>query len=298
MKADSLLTKVRLRMLFPAMAWLPERIAYALADLIGLYDWLFKRTERSAIETAMRSIPVFRDEDIAPWSRRYCQMMARDTLDCFRMSGFKPGNTKKLIRVNNAEVLAAAKAAGKGVIMVIGHFGRFFMLGPALKFSGLEFGMLTTIIDERNPAYDATGRWYINTKLRNTQNFSRGTWVTVGDDPRRIYRALRGGEILSVALDGTETNSRSRISFPFLGGMLSLPEGIVRIAEKTGARLVYLATVENGHGVEINCYDLPDDPQEAVRVAVGILERDIITYPWHWWQWMGLGALWHPTSRR
>lgn len=279
-------------MLFPVIAWLPEKIAYALASLIGLYDWRFKHAERFAIESAIHSVPVFRDKDVTLWSRRYYQMMARDTLDCFRMPNFTPGNTNNLIRVNNAEVLATAKSAGKGVIMIISHFGRFFMLGPGLKLSGLEFGMLTTVVDERNPYYDHIGRWYINTKLRNTQAFSRGTWTTTGDDPRRIYRALKEGEIILIALDGIESNSNSRISFPFLGGILSLPEGIVRIAAKTGAKLVYAATVEHGHGVEINIYDLPDNPQEAMGVAVGIFERDIIANPWHWWQWLALGALW------
>ncbi|OGT74983.1 MAG: hypothetical protein A3H44_15220 [Gammaproteobacteria bacterium RIFCSPLOWO2_02_FULL_57_10] len=298
MKADSLPKRIRLKILFPAMAWLPEKIAYALANLIGWYDWRTKQSERSAIEKALHSIPVFGDRDITLWSRRYYQMMARDTLDCFRMPNFTPGNTNRLIRVNNAEALAAAKAAGNGVIMVISHFGRFFMLGPGLKFSGLEFGMLTTDVDERNPHYDTIGRWYINTKLHNTQLFSRGTWITIGDDHRRIYRALREGEIMLIALDGMESNSSSRILFPFLGGILSLPEGIVRIAATTGAKLVYAATVDHGYGVEINIYGLPDDPRQAMGAAVGILERDIIARPWHWWQWTGLGVLWQTETKQ
>lgn len=296
MKAGALLKKIRLRILFPAMAWLPERIAYALANLIGLYDWRFKHPERRVIENAMHSIPAFGDKDIKSCSRRYYQMMACDMLDCFRMPGFTPGNTSNLIRVNNAEALTTAKAAGKGVIMIISHFGRFFMLGPGLKLHGLEFGMLTTIVDESNQHYDDIGRWYINTKLRNTQIFSRGTWTTTGDDPRRIYRALKEGEIMLIALDGNASNSKSRVAFPFLGGTLSLPEGIVRIAAKTGAKLVYAATVDHGHGVEINIYNLPDDPLEAMRSAVEIMERDIMAYPWHWWQWIGLGALWQKTG--
>lgn len=222
----------------------------------------------------------------------YFQMMAKDMLDCFRMPGFTPEKSKDLIRVNNIEALANAKAAGKGVILVISHFGRFFMLGPGLKFAGHEFGMFTTVVDERHPLYDPVDRWYIATKLHNTQLFSRGSWITTGDDHRMIYRALKSGEVILIALDGTETSSNKRVSFPFLGGTLSLPEGIVRIAARTGARMVYAATIERGQGVEINLHALPDSPLAGLGEAVRILEQDVTAFPWQWWQWAALGSLW------
>lgn len=221
-------------------------------------------------------------------------MLARDTLDCFVMPGFTGENTRELLRVSGVEHLLEAGKAGRGVIMIISHFGRFFMLGPGLKLAGVEFGMLTTMPDERHPYYDAVDRWYISTKLRNTQLFSRGTWVTTVDDPRRIYKTLRSGEIMLIALDGNETTSRKRYEFPFLNGTLSLPEGIVRIAEKTGAKLAYAAAIDGGRAVDIVVHPLPDEPVAALGAAVRLLERDLLVHPSQWWQWGGVDALWRP----
>jgi lauroyl/myristoyl acyltransferase len=176
--------------------------------------------------------------------------------------------------------------------MIISHFGRFFMLGPGLKFAGLEFGMLTTMADERHPSYDTIDRWYVSTKLYNTQLFSRGTWITTGDDIRRVYRCLQGGEIMLIALDGNETNNPARMEYPFCKGTLSLPGGIVRIAEKTGAKMVYASTIDNGVGVTITLSALPDTPQEAMQAAVALLEQDMCNGPWHWWQLAVSEAFW------
>ncbi|MBS4095585.1 MAG: hypothetical protein KGZ83_01965 [Sulfuricella sp.] len=287
---------LRHRVVFPALALLPAALGYRIASRIGRRDAL-RHPARAAVMHGLLTIhPHLANEPqhLEALLDHYFRMMAKDMLDCFRMPAFTPRNTHELIRVAGIDKLAAAKAAGKGVILIISHYSRFFMLGPGLKFAGQEFGMFTTVVDERHPHYDPVDRWYIATKLHNTQLFSRGSWITTGDDRRKIYRALEAGEVILIALDGTETSSPTRYDFPFLGGILSLPEGIVRIAARTGAKMVYAATVEEGDGVAINIHPLPDDPVAGLGEAVRILERDVIAYPWQWWQWAAHGALWRP----
>lgn len=287
---------LRQRVLFPALARLPAALGYRIAERIGRRDAL-RHPARSAVVQGLLTIhPHLANEPahLEALLDHYFRMMARDTLDCFRMPGYTAANTRELIRVTGIEHLAAAKAAGKGVILIISHYGRFFMLGPGLKFAGQEFGMFTTVVDERHPSYDPVDRWYIATKLHNTQLFSRGTWITTGDDWRKLYRALQGGEVILIALDGTETTSATRYDFPFLGGTLSLPEGIVRIAARTGAKMVYAATVEAERGVEIRIHPLPEEPVAGLAEAVRLLEQDVIAWPWQWWQWAAHGALWRP----
>jgi lauroyl/myristoyl acyltransferase len=97
-----------------------------------------------------------------------------------------------------------------------------------------------------------------------------------------------------IALDGNETSSRTRYEFPFCGGTLSLPEGIVRVAKRTGAKLVYAAAVDHGDTVEIKLSPLPDDPLAALGEAVRHLEENLLANPAQWWQWAGVGALWSP----
>jgi len=287
---------LRHRVVFPLLAFLPMRTGYAVARRIGLHDAKHS-IMRPAIAHGMLTIypDLARDQaHLEELLEHYFQMMARDMLDCFRMPRFSKSNMNSVLRVHHADLLDDAKAAGKGVILIISHYSRFFMLGPGLKFAGHEFGMFTTMVDERHPHYDPIDRWYVATKLRNTQLFSRGTWITTGDDPRRVYRALDAGEIMLIALDGTETNSTSRLKYPFMGGILTLPEGILRIASKTQAKMVFVSTVEHGYEVDIYINELPNDPQEGLAKAIQLLERDIIKYPWQWWQWAALASLWQP----
>lgn len=293
-----LLKWLRHKVLFPAIARLPRAVGYRLADLIGRLDATRHSTRPAVAQGMLAVFPALAHDPLRLQTLllNYYQMMARDMLDCFRMPGFTPAKVAGQIRVHSVETLIAAKAAGRGVIMIISHFGRFFMLGPGLKFAGVEFGMFTTVVDERHPSYDAIDRWYIATKLHNTQLFSRGTWVTTGDDGRRLYRSLQAGEIMLFALDGSESTSNSRVEFPFCGGTLSLPEGLVRVAARTGAKLVYAAAVDSGVGVDITIHALPDDPVAGLGAAVQLLEQDFLAAPWQWWLWAALAFFWRPTA--
>jgi len=269
----------RYKVFFPALARLPRFIGYRLANLIGLYDSIL-HPHRHLVRQGMTRLLTDSAGDPANINRQcrlHYKMLARDTLDCFLMPCFTAENCRRFIRVHNPELLKQARKPGRGVIMVISHFGRFFMLGPGLCFAGINFAMLTTVVDERHPTYDAIDRWYMSTKLHNTQFFSGGSWITTADDPRKIYRSLRSGEILLIALDGNETNSSERFEQQFLGGTLSLPGSIIRIAKTTGARLVYAVTKDSdyGCGVEISFHDLPCQPEDALALSVRRLEDDL-----------------------
>jgi len=290
---------LRFRVVFPALAILPRFLAYRVANLIGSCD-ARKHPERSAVTDGLTQLipaltlyPLKINEQVI----KHYQMLAKDTLDCFIMPRMTAANTEKFIKVKNIDVLRNAQQAGCGVIMIISHFDRFFMLGPGLNFAGIEFAMLTTVVDDRHPSYDKIDRWYMAKKLRNTQKFSRGTWITTADDPRKVYRCLRSGEIVLIAMDGNETTSLNRVSFPFLGGTLSLPGGIRRIASGTGARLVYAAVHSGGASVEIRLHELSNDPNAAFSQSVKLLEHDIAHTPSKWWLWNCAQPLWRPESQ-
>lgn len=290
----SIAKKFRYKVLFPLLALLPQSVGYRIVARIGRRD-AYHHPWCESVRQGFRTF--FADankgeEEINEMTIKHFQMLARDTLDCYLMPRFSPSNTRNLLKVHNLEALTEAQEAGKGVIMIISHYGRFFMLGPGMNFLDVKFGMLTTVVDERHPTYDAVDRWYMAKKMRNALALTRGPWVTTADDPRQVYRCLKRGEIVLIALDGNETNSPGRVSFPFNGGTLSFPEGIVRIAKATGAKLVYSVSQDTDPGVEITFHSLPDDPLSALEKTVKLLEKDMLETPWQWWLWPALGAFW------
>ncbi len=286
---------MRLQVLFPFLALLPMRWSYYFAAQIGRYD-AGKDASRCALEQGLLKVYPNLGNDRKHLDRlvlRYFQMMAKDTLDCLLFPRFTATTIGDLIHIVNLDVLTRARNAGKGVILIVGHFGRTFMLMPGLGLSDHEVGFLYTAVDEKNPSIDPTELKYLRTKLQNGRLFSNSTWVTTYDNPRKIYRALHSGEIFTIAFDGTETSSKLRLEFEFLGGTLSLPKSILRVAAKTGAKLVFATAFDKEMGVEIILQPLPDEPYAAMCEAVRLLEQDVITYPWQWRLWSGIDMLWH-----
>lgn len=296
MKVASLRKRLRYRAVFPALSRLPQAPCYRAAQHIGRRDARSHPSRAAIARGMMRMFPRLAEDpaQLETLLERYFMLMAKSTLDCFYMQGLNPDSADRLITVHGIEHLAAARAAGRGVIIVISHFGRVSLLGPGLGFSGQRSGMLTTMVDQRNPHLDPVDRWFHSTNAANIQSHLGGPWITTGDNPRRIYQALKAGEAIIIVMDGLETNSDARVSFPFLGGTLSLPGGIMRIANKTGASLVYASTIDKDTGTEINLYPLPDEPEAGIAAAVKIFERDFADEPWQWWLWEALDAIWQP----
>lgn len=291
--------RFRLQRLYPLIARLPSGLAYWLATQIGHADAKFRRGVMSdelrvVADNVQKLLPDRAGARLDACLDAYACTMSRDKLDCFFMPRFGKEKPGEFIKVEGLEHLDQAKANGTGVVLIISHFGRFFMLGPALGLNGHPFGMLTTVVDERHPSYDPVDRWYMQHKLANTQMFSRDDWITTLDSHRRIFRTLGEGKVLLMALDGGETNSEKYVQFPFMGGTLTLPGGIVRVATATAAKLVYAAVYENADdfGVTVRIYPLPDAPLVAMAKAVEILEEDLKEMPWQWWMWPSLDHLW------
>lgn len=292
MKIQFWLRKMRLTLVFPLLALLPSRMGYALASLIGYLDWKFNnKNERLEVELELQKIPVFDPEKIHYFSRRYCLMMARDTLDCFRMPRLTAQNTKNYFKVIGLEHLVAAENKGKGVLLLVPHYGRYFMLGPALRFLGHGFGVYTTAITEATVP-DANWRAYLLQKLKNGFMFCGGEWVTSEDSPLKIYANLKEGRSHLIAFDGVESTSDKKIACPFLGGTVRFATGSLRFAKRTGAAMVYVSVKESDEGLKFELTALPEDPELALQTAVSYLEKDLIEMPWHWWLWRALPRVW------
>jgi len=292
MKLTVLLRKLRFELLFPMIALLPRSIAYAFASALGYLDWKFlNKIERSEIEVQLAKIPVFNVANVSLTSMRYAQLMARDTLDCYRMQKLNLDTESQFFEVTGAEHLVAAERKGKGVLLLVPHYGRYFMLGPALRFLGHGFGVFTTAINE-STVPDAISRTYLLNKLKNGFMYCGGEWITSNDSPLRIYSTLKNGNSLLLAFDGVESLSEKKLSYPFLGGVVQLASGSLRIANRTKAALIYVSVKEKNDKLSFELKLLPENPEMALQAAVENLERDIVEMPWHWWLWRALPRVW------
>jgi KDO2-lipid IV(A) lauroyltransferase len=161
--------------------------------------------------------------------------------------------------VRGVEHLERARAAGRGALLLTGHYGNFEMLGAWLgRMQPVDF----VVKPLSNPHVD---RWIES--LRRAAGV--GT-LPLGAGVRGVYRALRANHWIALLAD---QDARSDGVFvPFFGRPASTPRGPAELAVRTGAPIVMgfgWRDADGRHQLEIGPTLTPDpglaDPEAAVR---------------------------------
>jgi len=285
--------------LFGNIARLPLPLAYRIASRIGRYDYQHQAVARDYIQAGMQAILPPQSADpqrFERYTQQYFSLLGREILDTFVMARLNP-KRQSLLRLapGSLEVLHAARSGGRGVIIAMSHYSRVNMLLLALALAGERLGMVTMVTDERNRDLDPISRRYLQFKIGTLMRFIQGRWITLGDDMRALYQALAQGETMVLLLDAhTPERTQKKLQAPFFDGSLAVTRGIARLAEKTGAGIVYGVPYEQDWRIEAVLRPLPDDPYQALQAAVGELQRDVAQTPWAWWNWNIWQAIWTP----
>ena len=278
---------------FRGLSLMPERVAYRLASHMGDLDLRRENAWAESFASGLRlAFPSWAESRISASVRAHFRMMAREVLDVFYLPRRREQHLGKVIFPSGFEVLEHAKQGGKGTIIAMAHFGRPIMLSTALGLSGHRIGILSQAVDERNPDLSSVDSTYLQNKLLHTVAKAGGRGITTKDNLRVLYNALDQGETIIIMLDVVEPDAEKRFKAPFLGGILGVPRGIVRLASKTGARLIYGVAKDQGHTVATELRALPPEPGAAMTAAILELEKDVLEAPWQWWQWRQLNHFW------
>lgn len=290
---------IRLRYAYPILSSLPLGLAYALTDVLGGRDARHNDDLRIALTNGFTRAwpeiaPALREDLI----REQALMLAREVMDAWLLPRLDAQTLAAMVAIDDLAPLDAARAEGRGVLLVMAHYSRLILMLAALGARGYGMGMLTMRIDAANPDLLPSEQGYLARKVAALRAMLRGGWVSLGDPMRPLYEGLRRGEIWIVLLDAYHPGFGRQADYPFLDGVLTLPSGIDRIMAKTGARAVFASVRETGpqrlHGRLVR---LPDEPEQAMPAAVAELEADVRTAPAQWWQWNILEYLWRRGGR-
>jgi KDO2-lipid IV(A) lauroyltransferase len=171
--------------------------------------------ERSAAERAR-----IRREAYAQWGA--------GAVEILRFPRWGPAEIDAVARsVRGMDAIARARAAGRGAVLVTGHFGAFEAFGAAVARSGQPMHFLVRA--QTNPIVD--------TMLQSMRR-SLGVGV-VGHGRggvREAMRVLKAGECLAIVAD--QDAGRDGIFVDFFGEPASTPRGPAEFVVRTGAPLV------------------------------------------------------------
>jgi KDO2-lipid IV(A) lauroyltransferase len=186
------------------------------------------------------------------------------------MSWWKPDSElRPLLHLEGMEYLEEALKAGKGVLMLGGHFTCLIIAGRLLTME-LDFNAI--VKQGNNPLFEALMRHY------REQQYAK---VIDNHDMRGILKALRNNEICWYGPD-QDFGAKRSVFAPFMGVQTATLATTAKLIKSSGAKLVYISyeLLEDGSGYHLKIYpaleNYPSGDEVADATRVNALIEDQI----------------------
>ena len=274
-----------LRGLARAGAALPAGAATALGNGIG---WILAHVVRLrrtyVLETLARCFPEKTPAERRALYAEVCRQQALNVVELLRYAGGREAELAARFAVGGREHVEAARALGKGVLVLIAHFGNYALL--ALQVPRL-FGYPLSVIAKplRNPTLNEI--WW------ELQRQAGVNGIPARNAYRASVRALKDNGIVGFMLDQNRPAAQG-VFVDFFGQPASTTPGLAVMSAQTGAPVLPVfirRTPEGRHLVEVRplVEPPPDRQPETIRAFTAactrIIEDEIRQYPeqWLWW---------------
>jgi len=200
---------------------------------------------------------------VADYHRHVCHRL----VETIRLGGWSRERVLETTEVVGLRYLEAARAEGKGVIIIGGHVGNWEIAGAALARRGLPIWAVGRV--QRYGELQA----YLAAMRQE-----HGVGIIPTDSPRRCYRCLREQGLLALLID---VNPRAGgLVVPFFGHPAACAPGPAVLALKTGAPVITMSAqrlrerARYGHGYRHRVVIEPPLPISPT----GDQERDVVDH--------------------
>ncbi len=260
---------------------LPWRASLGMGAVLGDMARALGLRRRVAEENLVRAFPEKTDAERAAILAEHYHELGRVTVEYPRLGDLvraRPGEV--VAEVRGIEHLEHARAAGRGAILLSGHYGSIELLGAWLgRMHPVSF-VVRPLSNERVESWIA----------RQRASAGVGT-ISASTRVREVYAGLRGNQWMAMLAD--QDARRHGVFVPFLGTPASTATGPARIAIATGAPIIMGFVTRRKDGrVELDIEPPLESEDPAAADAaerltarhVAILERWVRRNPamWFW----------------
>jgi len=272
-----------LRVLFRLLGW--RGISF-LGKLAGDCLFLADRRRRGILEEELARLFSGRRErpGVRTIARKSCEHFAMRLFETAFFGSLDRRTTEAAARCEGLEHLDQALARGKGVILLLSHFGSFLLPLPFLGFRGYAVNQITGKQVHRGILAERIWLWRKREADRLPVRFRQ-----VDRFLRPVYHALRGNEIVAIAFDGRDSSQWAIVDF--FGRRARFSTGPFELARRTGAAVVPTFVIrEPGgrHRIEfreefrLSGAEGPEHAiEEDVRAFAKMFENYVERYPCH-----------------
>jgi KDO2-lipid IV(A) lauroyltransferase len=251
-----------------------------------LYRWLPFR--RSVIVANLRRVfgAHVPEREIEQLAQAHYAHLWRLLGEFLRYRWHSPRRKRSIVKVEGVEVFAKAWQAGKGVLVLTGHFGNFEVatLAGLMQFPEVR-GRIHFVRRPIKP------RWLDALVNRRMQRAGFGTIGKRGSLDAMLH-ALEAGDAIVFPFD-QHARRPDGIEVEFFGHPAGTFRSLAIIALATGAPVLPASAWRAGDGTHVLRFEAPvepvqsDDADEAIRRTTRAyneaLERLVLRHPEQWW---------------
>ena len=248
------------------LAWLPRRVQRGLGQWLGALLYCLARTRRRVVETNLAlCLPELDPDHRAALAREHFREIGRGLFEFLRAWWGGLDGLPARSRFSGLEHLAAARASGRGVILLSGHFVHFELCGRLLCRHTSAAAMYRPM---KSPVLD----WAVQ---RGRLRYAEAVFPR--EALRPAVRYLRRGGVLWFAPDQDSLRGES-VFVPFFGRPAWSLTSTHQLARLSGAAVVPFRhrRRRDGDGFEIELsapladFPGPDPVTDTARVMAEI----------------------------
>jgi KDO2-lipid IV(A) lauroyltransferase len=248
----------------------------------GVAWWLLPRLRRTGLRNLELAYPEMPGAERVRILRQLYRYLGWQLAEFCRMRRYTRENTREMIRYEGLEHYLAARARGRGVLIVTGHLGAWELSSFWHSLMGHPMAMVIRRLD--NARVD---------RMVNEIRCLHGNRVLHKDDfARGLLSAMRRGETVGILMDTNMTPPQG-VFVPFFGVEACTASGLARVALRTGAAvlpgfLVWEAAEGRyvlHFGPEIPLLETGDDERDILENtarATAAIEGFVRRYPEQW----------------
>lgn len=275
--------------LFQVFKWfvmlLPLKSAQRLGEYLGaLAFYLYTPRRVIALENLRFAFPEKTEGELRAIAKGAFRNYGITLVELLWFPNLDDKGLRRLVDVQNLELMTSAYARGKGLIMLSGHFGNWELIALAMGYlSKLPISIIVqtqanTLVDEvvnRN-------RCLLGNRV-----------VPMGMSVREIIRTLGEGGVVAIAPD--QSGAMEGAFVDFFGRSVATHKGPAVFAIRSGApvQMGFIMRRQDGTYTvileEIQTGDLTENTEENVveltRRHTALLEKYVRMHPDHW-LWM------------
>jgi len=264
--------------------WLPESCAYALGEGAGrVWCALDRRHRVIVMENLAAAFPGrYAPEELDRLARAVFENLGRTAVDVARLDHLLSRSAGTTVEWDGYEHLLAARARGKGVLVLAAHFGPWELLPPVWVLRDEPVYVVARPLD--NPRLDD--------QLTAWRERGGNRMIRKRNAIHAILQVLRRGKTAAILID-QHISEREGVVVPFFGRPASTASAPALIALRSGAAVLPVGiTRQPGRGryrIRIGAEipvrrsgDVKDDLVENTARFTAAIEAMIREQPEHW----------------